>query len=120
MEKIELNTLHVHWPAIIHYHGQAELAFIFDQVAWESAQYLQALRYHASDVLIDVEGALYQLVNAEVGNPGLQSLNKKASLQQVIEMIRGHAAEVGACCVAKFSAVSIEEAIASLASSIDG
>ncbi|HEY0268518.1 MAG TPA: DUF4144 family protein, partial [Methyloradius sp.] len=90
------------------------------QTSWEKGQYLQAIRYHASDALIDAEGSLYQLVNAANGNVRLQKLNKEASLQEVIEMIRAHSAELGECCVAKFSATSIQEAIGSIASSIDG
>ncbi|WP_225907124.1 DUF4144 domain-containing protein [Methyloradius palustris] len=103
----------------MHYHGQAELALIADQSTWESGEYLQAIRYHASDALIDAEGSLYQILNTANGEVSLQRLNKKASLQAVIEMVRAHAAELGACCVAKFSATSIQEAISSIANSAD-
>src|SRR5450830_1231056 len=116
----ELKKPQLIWPAIIHYHGQAELAFIADQLAWEKGQYLQAVRYHPSDALIDAEGCLYQILTNADGSVSLQRLNEKASLQEVIEMIRAHAAELGACCVAKFSATSIQDAINTMANSADG
>ena len=120
MNSSEPNKSQVIWPAIIHYHGQGELTFIANQASWENGEYLQAIHYHASDALIDAEGSLYQILNIASGEVSLQRLNKKASLQEVIGMIRAHAAELGACCVAKFSATSIHEAINSIANSADG
>ncbi|HSH98241.1 MAG: DUF4144 family protein [Methylophilaceae bacterium] len=115
MDNLTPHTDGVIWPAIIHYHGQAELGFVLDQQSWSNAQYIQTARYHIYDELIDSIGRTYRLVNQVNAPVSIEPIGKITSLQDVIEMIRMHASVSGTCCVAKFSATSIQEAIGSLA-----
>lgn len=102
------------WPAIVKYAGEAELAYVEDQAAWDADAHLHGFRYEASDVLIDSNGATYALPNAAHGWVKPEPTGKSASLEEVIEMVRAHAAQMGSCCVAKFSASSIQEAFCAI------
>jgi hypothetical protein len=117
MANLATHTNAIIWPAIIHYHGQAELGFVFDQQSWENDQHLQVARYHASDELIDSVGRIYRLVNQVNAPVSIEPIGKITPLQDVVEMVRRHASVSGTCCVAKFSATSIQEAISSLSDS---
>lgn len=101
----------IDWPAIIRYAGQAELAFVADQAAWNSDPDLHGARYEPDDVLIDSGGAIHSLPSFAQGLPQPVSTGRQAALEEVIELVRAHAAQAGACCVAKFHAASIREAV---------
>lgn len=103
------------WPAIIHYAGQHELAYVRDAAAWNNDPHLHACTYVDADRLIDSEGNIYKLTAATDGLVTPQPTDEHVSLQVVIALIRAHEAALGTCCVAKFHASSIREAIASLA-----
>ena len=99
------------WPAIIKYAGQAELAYVKNQVEWDADAHLHGFRYEKADVLIDSNGEIYTLSNAVNGSVMPESTGKFAELEEVIEIVRAHAAQMGSCCVSKFSALSIREAV---------
>jgi hypothetical protein len=101
------------WPAIIHHAGQAELIYIKDELQWLA--HVQAPQhFHAQDRLIDSTGHIYSLAN---GNPKLT--DRVVNLDELLNLIRAHAAEAGQCCVAKFSAASIPQAIRTLGGMMD-
>jgi hypothetical protein len=108
---IFLGAILITWPAIIKYAGQAELAYVKDQAEWDADAHLYGFRYEKADVLIASNGEIYTLSNAANGSMRPAPTGKFASLEEVIEMVRAHASQMDSCCVAKFSASSIQEAV---------
>lgn len=101
------------WPAIIHHAGQAELTYIKDESQWLA--HVQAPQhFHAQDRLVDSTGHAYSLAT---GSPKLTG--KTVNLDELLNLIRAHAAEAGQCCVAKFSAASIPQAIRAFGGMMD-
>jgi len=99
------------WPAIIKYIGQAELAYVQDQAEWDADVHLHAFRYEKADVLIDSQGEIYALLNAVNGSVRPEPMGEFARLEEIIEMVREHASQLSSCCVSKFYASSIHEAV---------
>jgi len=98
------------WPAVIKYEGDAELAFVADQATWEADFASHRHIHRDGDLLIDSEGKMFTLAE----QPGKISLAFKpgqVSLEDMIALLRAHAVQDGACCVSKFSADSIAEAV---------
>lgn len=103
----------VQWPAILKLHGADELIHIQDHEAWISDLHLQATHLTGDDYLIDTSGQRFDLPKARDGK--FSASGDRLSLQQVIQLVRMHAAQDGACCVSKLHANSIEEAIGMIA-----
>ena len=100
----------IHWPAIIQYAGQAELAYVPDQAAWENNAYLHPHAWQATDRLIDSQGAIHAFIPAgKIAE--LQSTGNAMSRDELLHLVRTHAAQAGLCCIAKLSAPTIAEAI---------
>lgn len=99
------------WPAIIQYAGQAELAYIHDQAQWDADQHLHAFNYQAADRLIDSSGKAYSLTSRLHGRAAPEFNGANVSLDEAIQLIRAHVAQMRHCCIAKLSAGSIEQAI---------
>ncbi|HSH73942.1 MAG TPA: DUF4144 family protein [Methylophilaceae bacterium] len=102
----------IHWPAIIHFSGDAELVFILNQSQWLEDQDLHSQHYHTADRLIDSDGNLYALTSRIDGKIVPVADGAQIALIALIDLIRAHASQDGQCCVSKFSADSIREAIA--------
>jgi len=101
-----------HWPAIVQFNGQPELAYIGSLAEWQAAADLQHHIYHARDRLIDAHGAIYTLTPRAQQRVSPQATGQHLSLDQVLELVRAHLAREGQACVAKFYAPSIAAAIA--------
>lgn len=99
------------WPAMLHYAGQDELAYLADMAAWGRFTSQSHAPFHRGDRVIDSEGRLYRPV-AHGDHVSLESLGDRIGLQEAIALIRRHQAAAGQCCVAKFGASSIEACIA--------
>ncbi|MBU3736278.1 MAG: hypothetical protein FGM62_04800 [Methylobacterium sp.] len=102
-------------PACVRFHGDDELHFIGTQDAWQQDVQLSRGQIHPDDRLIDADGHLYTLERDAEGHLGCRRAPGRLSLQEVLQLVRRHAAQDGACCVAKLSAASIAEAISMLA-----
>lgn len=102
------------WPALLRLTGEAELLVVHDQAQWDGDPHLHAAHYLPTDVLIDAEGAIHRLRRETHGPVALQSTGHSATLAEVIADVQAHAAQAGSCCVAKFSATTIREAIAAV------
>jgi len=115
-EKNQTTELEVQWPAILKLHGTDELIYLQDHAAWLSDSHLQAMHLTAGDILIDSDGLCFKagFHIAQNRNGGFMATGEHLNLQQVIQLVRMHAAQDGACCVAKLHASSIAEAIAML------
>jgi len=99
------------WPAILKYDGEAELAFIADQAAWNNDADLHNASYVPDDMLIDSQGFIHSLASRQENLVTPEATARSLSLPEVIELIKAHLSELGSCCVSKFSAPSIQHAI---------
>jgi hypothetical protein len=104
----------VAWPALLRLTGEAELLVVQDQAQWDGDPHLHAVHYLPTDVLIDAAGVIHGLRRETHGRIALQPTGQMVTLAQVIADVQAHAAQAGSCCVAKFSAASIREAIAAV------
>lgn len=102
------------WPAIVHYRGDAALAYVENQAAWDAALHPHGARICPGDRLIDANGHIHALFPGKHGTTEIAPSDATATLEEVIALIRAHAAQEGACCVAKFHALTFAEAIAAL------
>lgn len=105
------NTV-INWPAILKYAGEAELVFIADQTAWNKEADVHNANYVPDDMLIDSQGFIHSLANHKENLITLEATEGSLSLAEVIEMVKAHLSELGSCCVSKFYAPSIQQAIA--------
>lgn len=103
-----MTTSTIHWPAIIQYRGADELEYLADAEALAAWQGRSAVR------LIDSTGASYAL------QPD-HSFNRQAdsTLQEILSLVRAHAAQQGICCTTKIAATNIANAIKLMASLAD-
>ncbi|WP_116472767.1 DUF4144 family protein [Zobellella maritima] len=101
----------VAWPAIIKYSGEDELSYIGSQSEWELDAALYALSLEEGDRLIDGQGLVYALDKNTRHKLVPRPSGESATLADIITLVRNHAAQSGACCVAKLNARTISEAI---------
>jgi hypothetical protein len=87
---------------------------VSDQAAWDSNDDIQSFRFELGDLLIDSNGASYELV--DVCEVNLLSASGNLSLSELTGLVRCHASELGNCCISKLVFPSIEEAIKSVVS----
>jgi hypothetical protein len=106
----------INWPAIIQHAGDAELVYVGDQAQWETNSELQQTTYHESDVLIDSQGHTFSFAtrNNQLIQP--QARSETLSLNEILGLVKAHAAQKGSCCVAKLYAPTIKDALAMVAS----
>lgn len=102
----------IQWPAIIKLHADDELIFVPDAVQFVSDVVLHLTHVQAQDRLIDSSGAVYHISN----RPALElaPTGVMLSLDEVEELLRLHLSNNGTCCVSKFYAPSISEALFSV------
>lgn len=102
----------VQWPAIIKLHADDELIFVADAAQLISDDALKHMHVQEQDRLIDSNGAVYRISKA----PTITLVKKDLvqSLDDVEGLLRLHLSNNGTCCVAKFYAPSIREAIMSV------
>lgn len=105
----------INWPAIIKFSDDPELSYVSNQAQWESDADLHAARYDESDCLIDANGNVYSLTTATNGCVKPQPDGVGMSLEDILGLIKAHAAQNGSCCVAKLYAPTINDAFRMLA-----
>ncbi len=111
-DQTQATDFDVQWPAILKLHGADELIYLQDHAAWLSGGHLQAMHLTAEDTLIDSAGLCFHI--AKNKSERFMATGERLNLPQVTQLVRMHAAQDGACCVAKLHANSIAEAIAML------
>lgn len=101
----------VQWPAIIKLHADHELIYIADANQFTNDDALHQMHIQANDMLIDCQGTVYRIHN----RPELElyATDVSLSLNEVEELLRLHLANRGTCCVYKFHAGSVHQAIMS-------
>jgi hypothetical protein len=106
----------IDWPAIIKYADDAELQFISDETVWRNDPDLHDYGYAESDCLVDVSGTLYSLSYKVNGCINPQPAGRSMGLQEILGLVKAHAAQKGSCCVARLYAPTIADAFAIVAS----
>lgn len=101
---------HIIWPAIVKYPDEAELLYVNSQTEWDSDADLHTFDYDESDYLIDSLGNTFTLTEKINNVVQPQSMSDTKSLDEILGLIKAHAAQTGACCVAKLYAPSITDA----------
>jgi len=106
----------LNWPGIIKHSDDAELVYVCDQAEWDNDADLQHSEYDESDVLIDSSGQVFGLSRRENGFVEPEPRQDTMSLQEILGLIKAHAACKGSCCVAKIYAPTIADAFRIVAS----
>lgn len=103
-----MTTSSIHWPAIIQHPGADELEYLAEPESLAAWQGRSTVR------LIDSAGASYALQPAH-------TLTRQAdsTLQEILGLVRAHAAQQGICCTPKIAAANIADAIKLMASLAD-
>lgn len=95
------------WPAIVKCGDEDELLFVANRAEWVALQQSSVLQ--TGDVVIDSSGLGFA-IDAKLRLP--ERVSKAFTHEQVIELVRQHAAVCGHCCVSKLGAQGIAEAVA--------
>ncbi len=103
-----MNT-EIHWPALLHYQGDPELAVIHSLADWQ-ADYAQHF-FAADDRLTDSEGQCYLLQQRVKGQVLPEPVGLQLPLSDINALLRAHFAAAGHCCVAKMLVSSASEAV---------
>ena len=112
IKQTQTAELEIQWPAILKLHGVDELIYLQGHAAWLSDRHLQSMHLTADDYLIDSVGQCFHLTRN--GDGGFMANGEQLNLRQVLQLVRMHVAQDGACCVSKLQADSIAAIIAML------
>ena len=104
------------WPCILKHSDDAELVFVNDQAEWDNDADLYRFEYDESDCLIDSSGNVHTLTNRINQHVRPEASGKSMSLEDILGLIKAHAALQGSCCVAKLYAPTISDAFEIVAS----
>ena len=100
----------MNWPGIIKHSDDAELVYVTDQDQWDNDVDLHYFEYDETDRLIDSSGQIYSLINRQDRLISPEPNNQSLSLEEILGLVKAHAAQVGSCCVAKLYAPTIDDA----------
>ena len=106
---ITMSVFDIHWPVIIKYDDDDELGYVIDQQQWDEDTELHQFQFDGSDVLIDSSGQVYGLSMIE-NSISINTTDEIKTLEEILGLVKAHAAQAGSCCVAKLYAPSIDEA----------
>ena len=102
----------IHWPAIIRHGEDPELSYIADQSAW--LEFTSHENAGEDDAVIDSTGHQYSIVGH--GSEIRLETSATITLNELLGLVKAHAAAKGSCCVAKLYAPTIDEAMKIVAS----
>lgn len=100
----------VNWPGIIKHSDDAELVYVGDQSAWDNEADLHYIKYDESDCLIDASGNIYTLTKQGNKHVKPEPNGVSMSLDEILGIVKAHAAQSGSCCVSKLYAPTIYHA----------
>ena len=106
----------LNWPGIIKHSGDAELTYVSDQAEWDSDADLHDFEFDEADCFIDSNGKLFNLTKREDNHVKPEASGHSMSLDEILALLKAHAAQKGSCCVAKLYAPTIDEAFKIVAS----
>jgi hypothetical protein len=99
----------VNFPAVIKLHADDELMLIANKFAFENDHNLTNMYFQPQDILIDSRGHVFNIQKAE--RLYLLKADDILPLDEIIKLVKLHLSNHGACCISKFSADSIEDAL---------
>ena len=97
------------WPAVIRHHDDPELIYVASAAALQQPDLLGALGYDEAETLIDVRGVEYTL-HMQDKKISPRSSGVVRTLYDILGLVKAHAAQTGACCIAKLYAPTIADA----------
>ena len=100
----------MNWPGIIKHSDDAELIYVADQAVWDNEADLHYAIYDESDYLVDSSGNIFTLTTMESNYVNPKPDGNSMALHEILGLVKAHAAQKGACCVAKLYAPTIIEA----------
>ncbi len=100
----------MNWPGIIKRSDDVELIYISDQSKWDNDADLHYFDYHEDDFLIDSTGDIYTLTLRINNHVKPQANGTSMPLNEILGLVKAHAAQAGSCCVAKLYAPTITDA----------
>jgi len=100
----------INWPCILKLNNDPELLFIDNQAQWDTDADFHQGKFDELDFLIDASGCVYSLINTshDIVFPKLTGNTKTRN--EILGLVKNHAAHLDSCCVSKLYAPSIEEA----------
>jgi len=101
----------ISWPGVLKHADDPELDFFEDQEAFEKSVTGNIPMLDDKDCLIDSLGQVYDLRYSASGTTELQDTGERRTLEQVLGLVKAHAAQAEHCCVAKLWAPTIRDAI---------
>lgn len=103
------------WPVIIKHDGEDELIYVKSLSDWQADEEMLLYIFTERDVLIDSKGKVFSLPLLQK-NIHSEDYLATCNLDNVIELLKAHAAIMGQCCVEKIQTNSIADAIELVAS----
>jgi len=100
----------VKWPAIVRFDNSDELDVIEDEANWR--EYASSIG--GSCQLISSDGTVYSISRTPDGSATLDNSGSAINVDNAVDLARCHMAAQAHCCVSKFNASSVEEAIAAI------
>lgn len=100
----------LNWPVVVCSAGDTELVFYESMAEWEAEYPFISMAYNERDCVIDSSGRVYALDEDNAGKIAPVLTDEQKSVEQVLGLVKAHAAQAGSCCVAKLWAPTITEA----------
>ena len=101
----------INWPAVIKHDNEDELIYIESLQQWQQDEEMLLYIFTPRDVLIDVSGNIYSLPDLQQSIDSAKCLGQ-ASTDNIMELVRAHAALSNQCCIEKLGANDISQALA--------
>ena len=98
------------WPAFIKHDGEDELIYVSSLSEWQNDEEMLLYLFTERDVLIDASGKVFSLPLLQ------QNINSDeylaiASVDNVLELVKAHAAVSEQCCIEKIQCQTTRQAV---------
>lgn len=100
----------INWPCIIKFDNDPELLFFDNQAQWEADTNFHHGKFDESDYLIDASGCVYSLAHPTQDKVFPKLTNKTKTHDEILGLVKNHAAHLDSCCVSKLYTSSIKDA----------
>ena len=101
----------ISWPGVIQHADDPELDYLETPEAFEISATGSVSAFDENTLFIDSEGHVYELHRTDSGATQLRDTGKRQTLEQVLGLVKAHAAHAEHCCIAKLWAPTIRDAI---------
>jgi hypothetical protein len=98
------------WPAVLKHADDPELDYLEDQEVLENSVARRRIDLEDSAYLVDANGFVFSLKSGKAGKVILRDTGEQQTLEQVLGLVKAHAAQAEYCCVAKLWAPTIADA----------